>query len=96
MPFFGNALGDSYGFGLTTVHYNGENQAKPSIMFYYDVPLDTNYSIDSSMKKVSEYLLSLGFTKNKTRRILERRYRRDGGRQRFGLNDLRLEGITQL
>lgn len=65
MPFFGNALGDSYGFGLTTVHYNGENQAKPSIMFYYDVPLDTNYSIDSSMKKVSEYLLSLGFTKNK-------------------------------
>ncbi len=66
LPFFNLALGDTYGFGLTTYKAppHSSNMV-PAIVFYYDVPLDTNYSIDSSMKKVSEYLLSLGFTKNK-------------------------------
>lgn len=65
MPFFGNVLGDTYGFGLTTVHIpTGGNVAKQAIVFYYDVPLDVNYTIDSSLDKIGEYLLSLGFTKN--------------------------------
>lgn len=65
MPFFGNVLGDTYGFGLTTVHIpTGGNVAKQAIVFYYDVPLDVDYTIDSSLNKIGEYLLSLGFTKN--------------------------------
>ena len=58
-------LGDTYGFGLTTIHSpTGTGIAKQSVVFYYDVPLDVDYTIDSSLNKVGEYLLSLGFTKN--------------------------------
>lgn len=65
MPFFGNVLGDTYGFGLTTIHMPaGSTSAKNAIVFYYDVPLDIDYTIDSSLKAVEEYLISLGFVKN--------------------------------
>lgn len=66
IPFFGNVLGDTYGFGLTTIHMaGGSNSAKQAIVFYYDVPLDYDYTIDSSLKILDDYLLSLGFDKNK-------------------------------
>ena len=64
MPFFGDALGDTYGFGLTSFHINSQNVNKAAITFYYDVPLDVDYSIDSSLEKIEEYLISLGFNKN--------------------------------
>ncbi len=65
LPFFGNAIGDTYGFGLTTKYLPaGENIAKDAVVLYYDVPLDTNSTIESSLKAVETYLLSLGFTKN--------------------------------
>lgn len=65
MPFFGNPLGDTYGFGLTQVHITGANKAVKSILFYYDVPLDVDYTINGSLKKIEEYLITLGFEKNK-------------------------------
>ena len=66
MPFFGTPLGDTYGFGLTTYKMmGGSNIMKPSIVFYYDVPLDVDYSINSSLTAVKEYLVSLGFERNK-------------------------------
>lgn len=65
MPFFGRPLGDTYGYGLTTIHIpGGSDWAKDSIVFYYDVALDVDYSIQSSIDAVSEYLISLGFVKN--------------------------------
>lgn len=65
LPFFGNVLGDSYGFGYTTVYIpTSINKAVKAIQFYYDVPLDTDYSIESSLAAVEEYLLTLGFEKN--------------------------------
>lgn len=65
MPFFGNPLGDTYGFGMTLIHIsNSSNSAKKAIGFYYDVPLDINYSIESSLSAVEEYLKSLGFVEN--------------------------------
>lgn len=65
MPFFGVPLGDTYGFGLSTYHIPvGTSVAKPSIVFYYDVPLGIDYTIDEPLRKVKEYLLSLGFEKN--------------------------------
>lgn len=65
MPFFGSVLGDTYGFGLTGLRLrSGDTQMKTVLQIYYDVPLDLNYSIDSSLKAVGDYLVSLGFTKN--------------------------------
>ena len=66
MPFFGVPLGDTFGFGLTTVHIStSTNKANQSVVLYYDVPLDVDYTIESSLTAIEEYLLDLGFTKNK-------------------------------
>ncbi|MGN1041879.1 MAG: hypothetical protein ACI4SK_00170 [Christensenellales bacterium] len=66
MPFFGAPLGDTFGFALTGMKLrSGANIMKPIIQFYYDVPLDIDYSIDSSLKAVGDYLISLGFVKNR-------------------------------
>ena len=63
IPFFGEVLGDTYGLGLTSKYFpNGSSIAKDAIMFYYDVPLDIDYTIETSLNLVENYLLSLGFT----------------------------------
>lgn len=65
LPFFGEVLGDTYGFGLTTFHLpSGSDSAKRAIVFYYDVPLDMDYSIDDSLALVNEFLVEEGFTRN--------------------------------
>ena len=40
------------------------NMLLPAIMLYYDVPLDLDYTIDSSIQKVNEYLIQNEFTYN--------------------------------
>ena len=66
MPFFGVPLGDTYGFGLTTLHMpGGSSNAEKAILFYYDVPLGTDYTIDEPLNDIAKYLISLGFVKNK-------------------------------
>lgn len=65
LPFFGDVVGDTYGFGLTTMYLpSGGNMLKPAIMFYYDVPLDLDYTIDSSIAIVEELLVEEGFELN--------------------------------
>lgn len=65
IPFFGDVLGDSYGFGLATTKIPGGTKVNVSaIVFYYDVPLDIDYTITSSMLAVREQLLQAGFVKN--------------------------------
>lgn len=64
MPFFGDVLGDSYGFGLTTFHITSKNVSKAAVAFYYDVPLDLDYTIDSSLEAIEEYLIGMGFVEN--------------------------------
>ena len=65
LPFFGNVLGDTYGFGLTTIYVpEGQTSAEQAVVLYYDVPLDMNYTIDSSLRAVENYLLSLGFVRD--------------------------------
>lgn len=65
MPYFGIPLGDTYGFGCESIHLmGGTTIAKESILFYYDVPLDLDYTLNSSLEKIEEYLISIGFTKN--------------------------------
>ena len=65
VPFFGNVLGDSYGFGMTTFRKpQSADNVKLSFVLYYDVPLDNDYTITTSLAKVTEYLSSLGFVRN--------------------------------
>ena len=62
VPFLGNVLGDTYGFGMSTTHLiAGEPSPHSAVVFYYDVPLDADYTIDSSLNKITAYLTSLGF-----------------------------------
>ena len=65
MPFFGTPLGDSFGFSIQSSKVpGGTRYGIPAITFYYDVPLDTDLTITSSMNAVKDYLLSLGYEKN--------------------------------
>ena len=64
VPFFGAALGDTYGFAMNQVYITGAGQSVPAMLIYYDVPLDTDYSINSSLAAIADQLLSLGFVKN--------------------------------
>lgn len=68
IPFFGEVLGDSYGFGAYILRSvpleNGSSFYAPSVSFYYDVPLDTNYSIESSLIKIRSLLKENGFKLN--------------------------------
>ena len=68
IPFFSEVLGDSYGFGAYIPRGvpldNGSTLYAPSVSFYYDVPLDSNYSIESSLAKVRTFLKENGFKLN--------------------------------
>lgn len=67
MPFFGKSevLGDTFGFGMSTFRLPGGSQSsKQCIVFYYDVPLDIDYTINSSLQAINDYLIELGFVKN--------------------------------
>lgn len=64
MPFFGGIdyLGDCFGFGLIgSYRPDGMAYYINAITLYYDVPLDLNYSIDASLKKVYQCLTDCGF-----------------------------------
>lgn len=63
IPFFGNALGDCFGFGMPgTRRLSWETRSNNVISLYYDVLLDLDYSIDSSIDKVEKYAVSQGYT----------------------------------
>ena len=66
IPFFGTALGDAFGFVMQAVHIStSTNKAHMSLLMYYDVPLDDDYTIDSSLKKIGKFLTDNGFVRNK-------------------------------
>ncbi len=66
LPFFGDAIGDTYGFSLTTYqHRGGESVSRKCLQMYYDVPLDIDYSITSSLNALYKQLADNGFTANK-------------------------------
>lgn len=65
LPFFGEILGDTFGFALASYRAPGgmSNQVE-TVILYYDVPLDSDRSIDSSIKSVQIFLENNGFEKN--------------------------------
>lgn len=67
IPFFGatDCLADTFGFAYETLRARGgEKYTMPCVCIYYDVPLDINYTIDSSMVKIKKLLTDNGFTQN--------------------------------
>ncbi len=66
IPFFGSALGDTYGFGAISTYYSPESRMNhTALSYYFDVPLDLDYTINSSIDVVGKYLIQQGYTKNK-------------------------------
>ncbi len=64
IPFFGDFLGDTFGFGMTVIRVaQGENMAKDNIVLYYDVPLDDQYGITSYVEGLQQLLLAEGYTR---------------------------------
>ena len=43
----------------------GSKTAKNALCLYYDVPLDVDYTINSSLNAVREFLKEKGFVRNK-------------------------------
>lgn len=56
LPFFGVPLKDTFGFGSYGAYSN-----RVALAFYFDVPIDSNYTIDTSVNAVTKYLLNAGF-----------------------------------
>lgn len=74
LPFFGsnNCLGDAYGFGITQKYRpTGMSYYLSAVNLYYDVPLDNDNTINSSLNKVYSYLESLGFVNKGNRRYVK-------------------------
>ena len=68
LPFFGDkdCLGDTYGLGMaTTFTMTDDNSGsviqQNAIIFYYDVPVDLDYTITTSVDKVKNFLTKKGF-----------------------------------
>lgn len=65
LPFFGTVLGDTFGFGMTSyLAPGGTNKLQPCVILYYDVLLDQDYTITSSLRKAEKLLRDNGFERN--------------------------------
>ncbi len=64
IPFFGDFLGDTYGFGMVTNRVApGDSVLRENIVLYYDVPLDDEYGITSYVEGLQQVLLDAGYVK---------------------------------
>ena len=68
IPFFGDkaCLGDTYGLGMATSFTmtdanSGITIQQNALVFYYDVPVDLDYTITTSVDKVKKFLTDKGF-----------------------------------
>lgn len=58
IPFFGDALGDTYGYSAPTKRQpSGTGQYVDTLIIYYDVPLDRDYTITTSLNAVTKWLV---------------------------------------
>lgn len=68
IPFFDDvdALGDTFGLGMPQVYQKSVGntyKAINTVKLYYDVALDMDYTINSSLDKLDEFLKAKGFEK---------------------------------
>lgn len=62
-PFFDEVLGDTFGFAFTEILQ--KDGAHRGAILYYDVAMDLDYTLNSSLNKIDEYLTKKGYTRNK-------------------------------
>lgn len=63
VPFFGDVLGDCYGFGMNQYYRPAGSQIYVnSLCLYYDVPLDLDYTINDTLRTVYLFLIEAGYT----------------------------------
>ncbi|MCH5158185.1 MAG: hypothetical protein J1F33_03200 [Clostridiales bacterium] len=58
VPVFDNALGDTFAFALSSMRGNNR-----TIGFFYDVSVDIDYTLNSSLFTLRTFLLDLGYTR---------------------------------
>lgn len=62
IPFIGTALGDCFGFGMTRMrNFSWHPTFLNTVYLYYDVVMDLDYSIDSSIQAIEKYIMEEGF-----------------------------------
>ena len=68
LPFFGSVdcFGDTYALGMETTLWSsdrttGTRYQQSVLCFYYDVPLDIDYTITTSLEKARKFLVDNGF-----------------------------------
>ncbi len=58
VPFFGEALGDAFGFGMWLPYRpTGERATYTVLALYYDVPVDLDYTLSSTYQTLEDWLL---------------------------------------
>ncbi|MGN1093830.1 MAG: hypothetical protein ACI4SC_02505 [Candidatus Neoclostridium sp.] len=65
VPFFGAVLGDTFNFSMRwSVVPGGSSYGEPAIAFKYDVPLDSDRTLNSSITALEKFIEAKGFEKN--------------------------------
>lgn len=65
LPFFGNVLGDCYALGRTEMRIpTGQGRSVNTIRLWYDVELDIDGTLNTSLDAIENYLVESGFTKD--------------------------------
>ncbi len=65
LPYFGELLGDTFGFAVESYHSpGGVSYQVKSVALYYDVSLDADRTINQTIKATQDYLVQQGFTRN--------------------------------
>lgn len=64
LPYFGAAVGDTFNEGevsFRSITVNGKRVSVGTIILFFEVPIDINYSIDSSLQKMNALLVDNSF-----------------------------------
>lgn len=67
LPYFGSVLGDTFNEGVTdfrSIVVDGKRVSVDSLLLFFEVPFDVDYSIDSSLAAFGAFLESNGFAEN--------------------------------
>ena len=62
IPFFGEVLGDCFGWARDTFYRSANGRTQKAICIWYDVPADLDFTIDSTVNKVCDWLKAQGYT----------------------------------
>ncbi len=62
IPFFGEALGDCFAFAIDYFYRDSKGKTHTAVSLWYDIPADIDFTIESSIRKVRNFLEANGYT----------------------------------